>query len=95
MPELPDTPAFELSPDWICEVVSPSTAAIDRAEKMPIYARERVAHLWLVDPIVQTLEAYRLESGHWILLGVWRGDANVKVEPFEVFELESAGLWAK
>jgi hypothetical protein len=37
MPELPDAPAFELAPDWICEVVSPSTATIDRAEKMPIY----------------------------------------------------------
>jgi Uma2 family endonuclease len=95
MPELPDAAAFELSPDWICEVVSPSTAAIDRAEKMPIYARERVAHLWLVDPLAQTLEAYRLEGGHWILLGAWRGDAKVKVEPFEVFELELAGLWAK
>ena len=51
MPELPDAAAFELAPDWICEVLSPSTAASDRAEKMPIYARERVAHVWLVDPI--------------------------------------------
>jgi Uma2 family endonuclease len=95
MPVLPDAAAFELPPDWVCEVVSPSTAALDRAEKMPIYARERVAHMWLVDPIAQTLEAYRLEGGRWMLLGTWRGDAKVKVEPFEVFELELAGLWAK
>jgi Uma2 family endonuclease len=95
MPQLPDAAAFELAPDWVCEVLSPSTTATDRAEKMPIDARERVTHVWLVDPMAQTLEACRLENGRWMLLGTWRGDAKVHVEPFEVFELELAGLWAK
>ena len=95
MPELPDAAAFELAPDWVCEVLSPSTAATDRAEKMPIYARERVGHIWLVDPIAQTLEAYRLEQGRWSLLGTWRDDAVVRVEPFEALGLELAGLWAR
>jgi hypothetical protein len=62
---------------------------------MPIYARERVAHLWLVDPLPQTLEAYRLVDGRWSLLGTWRDDATVRTEPFEVFGLELAGLWAR
>jgi Uma2 family endonuclease len=95
MPELPDAAAFELAPDWICEVLSPSTAATDRAEKMPIYARERVAYAWLVDPIARTLEALRLDGARWTLLGTWRDDAKVHVEPFEAFELELGGLWAK
>jgi Uma2 family endonuclease len=95
MPELPDATAFELAPDWVCEVLSPSTAATDRAEKLPIYARERVGHVWLVDPVAKTLEACRLENGRWMLLGTWRDDAKVRVEPFEAFELELAGLWAK
>jgi Uma2 family endonuclease len=95
MPELPDASAFELAPDWICEVLSPSTAATDRAEKLPIYAREHVGHVWLVDPIAKTLEACHLESGRWVLLGTWRDDAKVRVAPFEAFELELAGLWAK
>lgn len=95
MPELPDAAAFELAPDWICEVLSPSTAASDRAEKMPIYARERVAHLWLVDPIARTLEACRLENARWMLLGTWRDNANVRVGPFESFELELSSLWTK
>ena len=95
MPELPDAAVFELSPDWACEVLSPSTAATDRAEKMPIYARERVGHVWLVDPIARTLEAFRLEGRGWYLLGTWRDDAILRVEPFEVFDLELAGLWAK
>jgi Uma2 family endonuclease len=83
MPELPDTAAFELAPDWICEVLSPSTAATDRAEKMPIYGREAVAHAWLVDPIARTLEAFRLEGGRWMVLATGRGDGKVRVEPFE------------
>jgi hypothetical protein len=40
MPELPDVAAFELAPDWICEVLSPSTEAADRADKLPIYAEQ-------------------------------------------------------
>jgi Uma2 family endonuclease len=95
MPELPDAAAFELAPDWVCEVLSPATAATDRAGKMPIYARERVAHVWLVDPIARTLEAYRLAGDHWTLVGTWRDDAKVHVEPFDALELELAGLWAK
>src|ERR1017187_611152 len=67
MPELPDASSFELPPDWVCEVLSPSTAAVDRAEKMPIYARERVAHAWLVDPIPKTLEAFGLEDNRWVV----------------------------
>jgi Uma2 family endonuclease len=94
MPELPDAAAFELAPDWVCEVLSPSTAATDRAEKMPIYAREEVAHTWLVDPLARTLEAYRLEGDRWSLLGTWRDDAKVRAEPFEIFGLQLSGLWA-
>ena len=95
MPEVPDAAAFELSPDWVCEVLSPSTAATDRAEKLPIYAREGVGHVWLVDPIARTLEACRLEGNRWLLLGTWRDDAKVRVDPCEAVELELGGLWAR
>ena len=95
MPELPNTAAFELAPDWVCEVLSASTAATDRAQKMPIYARERVAYLWLVDPVMRTLEACRLDGDRWTILGSWRDDAKVRVEPFEAVELELGGLWAR
>ena len=56
MPELPDAAAFELPPDWACEVLSPSTAPTDRAEKMPVYAREGVAYVWLVDPVARAAQ---------------------------------------
>src|SRR5262245_41705129 len=34
MPEVPNVAAFTQPPDWVCEVISPSTGTIDRARKM-------------------------------------------------------------
>ena len=93
MPELPETAFFPVRPDWACEVLSESTAVMDRSLKMPIYARARVAHLWLVDPILQTLEAYRLEETRWILLGTFHGEARIRTEPFDAVELDLGALW--
>ena len=62
MPVLEDVPYFTQTPDWVCEIVSPSTARTDRVRKMPIYAREQVGYLWLVDPSACTLEVYRHRS---------------------------------
>jgi Uma2 family endonuclease len=95
MPELPDATAFELAPDWVCEVLSPTTAATDRADKMPIYAAQAVRHLWLIDPLTRTLEAYRLESGRYSVLGTWHGDATSPIEPFEAVPLDLGALWSK
>lgn len=93
MPELPSTAYFETVPDWICEVLSPSTAAEDRADKMPIYADAGVAYAWLIDPLLRTLEVMRLESSRWSVRGTFRGDALVRAEPFDSIELSLAGLW--
>jgi Uma2 family endonuclease len=95
MPEMPQVAAFSLAPDWVCEVLSPSTAALDRARKMTVYAREGVGHLWLVDPVLQTLEVYRREHGGWFVLGTHVGEARVRAEPFEALELELGALWAR
>ena len=95
MPELPETAWFELAPDWVCEILSPSTARIDRALKMPIYAREGVAHLWLVDPDARTLEIYRLQDdGHWLLLNTLKDDDPVQQPPFEAVGFSLGSLWA-
>jgi len=93
MPELPETAWFGLAPDWVCEVLSPSTAARDRTDKMAIYAAAAVAHLWFVDPTVRTLEAYRLESARWVLLTSLRESVRARIEPFDAVELDLARLW--
>jgi Uma2 family endonuclease len=94
MPRFPRENAFfTLAPDWLCEVVSPSTQAFDRGEKMDIYAREQVQFAWLVDPLAKLLEVFRLKGDKWLRLGTWRGDARVRAEPFDAIELELGALW--
>ena len=94
LPYAPDTAFVSVPPDWICEVLSPSTATIDRAKKLRIYAREQVAHAWLIDPIVRTLEVLRLEHGRWTILGTHVGSEVVRAEPFTEIDLDLASLWA-
>jgi Uma2 family endonuclease len=93
MAAVPNVAAFELAPDWVCEVVSPSTAQIDRARKMQIYARESVGHLWLVDPLARTIEAYRLRAGQWIVASTHGGSEPIRAEPFDGVEIDPARWW--
>ena len=53
----------------------------------------RVRHIWLIDPLAKTLEVFRLSDGQWIRAAASAGDEKVRVEPFEVFELELGALW--
>jgi Uma2 family endonuclease len=93
LPGLPDDAYFTLAPDWICEVVSPSTAALDRTRKLAIYARERVGHAWLVDPLARTLEVLRLEGERWTIVSTGSDAAVVRAEPFDALELDLTLLW--
>ncbi|MFP2928635.1 Uma2 family endonuclease [Pyxidicoccus sp. 3LG] len=95
LPEVPDAVGWELAPDWLCEVLSPSTEALDRNRKMAVYAREGVKHVWLVDPHAQTLEVYRLGGGDWRLLGTHTGNAAVRAEPFDALPLKLTSLWQR
>jgi Uma2 family endonuclease len=95
MPEVPDVAWFELAPDWVCEVLSPSTARLDRIEKLPIYAQAGVGFVWLVDPGARTLEVYRRDGAHWLLVGSHADDARVRAVPFDAIELELDALWLK
>lgn len=93
LPARPDEAFFSLAPDWICEVLSPSTAALDRTKKLAVYARERVGHAWLVDPIVRTLEILRFENGRWTILSTWSDAAVVRAEPFDALAIDLTLLW--
>lgn len=95
MPELPDVAAFTLAPDWVAEVLSPSTARLDRVGKLPVYAREGVGHVWLIDPVAQTLEVFRLDGARYALVLTAGGDAVVRAEPFDAIELALPALWAR
>lgn len=93
MSRLPDTAFFPLAPDWVCEVLSPSTASIDRGKKLGVYARERVSLAWLVDPLARSLEVLRLEGHQWTSLTQHRESDVVRVPPFEDVEIPLGRLW--
>lgn len=96
MPELPETAYFTLWPDWICEVLSPSTAKLDRDEKLPLYAEQGVPHVWLVDPIAKLLEVHILDADErrWGEVRIHQGTDVVRAAPFDAIELELAALWS-
>jgi hypothetical protein len=94
LPVLPDAAFLTTPPDWICEVLSPSTEKMDRTEKMPIYAAFGVQYAWLVQPRRRTLEAYQLRDGAWAAIAGYREVARARIPPFDAIELELAALWA-
>ena len=93
MPELPDTAYFALAPDWTCEVLSASTRKLDLLRKRPIYAREGVLHLWLIDPVDQILEAFELHEGQWLLIASAQDDEPVSIRPFDAITFSLGELW--
>ena len=93
LPVLPETTYFELAPDWVCEVHSPSTRRIDRFEKLSIYQREKVAYLWFVDPDTRGLEAYELRDNKWVLLASLKDNDKVCVAPFDAVTFSLGVLW--
>lgn len=94
MPQIPRVAAFTLSPDWVCEVLSPSTAGKDRSKKLPIYSREHVSHVWFSDPDAKTLESLLLDGESYRVHAVFASDTKVRAVPFDAIELDLATLWA-
>ncbi len=95
MPQVPDVVGIELAPDWICEVLSPATARVDLMVKLPVYAKQGVAHAWIVDATNQTLQVFRLAGPNWILAGTYGGEGKVRAEPFDAIELDLGAWWPR
>ena len=95
MPAPPRDAFITLTPDWICEVLSPATGRFDRTRKLPLDARLGIPYLWLLDPSLETLETYRLETGHWVLLATRSADDVVRAEPFEAIEVDLKRVWGR
>lgn len=91
---LPEGSWFDLAPDWVCEIASPSTEQFDRSVKLPLYATDEVAFLWLVDPLARRLEVYRRDRGRWRVEATFAGAQIVSAEPFEAVAIELHRLWS-
>jgi Uma2 family endonuclease len=91
--ELPDKAFFEVAPDWICEVISPSAEKYDKGDKRPIYAHYAVPHLWHVDPRAKTLEVFRLQGRDWLLTHTFVDREDVSAPPFDAITFSLGLLW--
>ena len=94
LPELPETAWIEIAPDWVCEVLSPSTESYDRGDKRLIYAEAGVTHVWHINPLLKMLEVFELKDGKWLLLNVFSDDARVVAAPFAEFDFSLGLLWS-
>jgi hypothetical protein len=92
--KVPDIQVAEIVDGELHASPRPSTALLDRAKKLAIYAREGVAHAWIVDPLAGTLEVMRLENGRWTILAAHSGPVVVRAEPFADIDLDLSALWA-
>lgn len=93
LPTIPQGHRFTVPPDWVCEVLSPSTARTDRIDKMPLYAHHGVSFLWLVDPLQHTLEVFALAAGRWSMVGAYQEQDQVQAPPFTEITIPLAELW--
>jgi Uma2 family endonuclease len=91
-----DAPFWTVAPDWVCEILSESTARADRMKKVPIYARENVAHVWLIEPRDQTIEVLKLRDHAYQLVGTWGGtEEPFAIEPFEAVSFPPSAFWGR
>ncbi len=94
LPTVPEGAFFTVTPDWVCEVLSPSSETSDRLEKLPRYAASGVWHAWLVSPPRRSIEAFRLHDGMWLAIAIHQGDVRARIEPFDAIEIDLGRLWA-
>ncbi len=92
-PQSEETNWISAVPDWVCEVLSPSTIRVDKVKKMGIYAEHGLPHLWLIDPLARTLDVFELQSGRWVVLGTFVENDKARAEPFSEVEIELGNLW--
>ncbi|HVT46089.1 MAG TPA: Uma2 family endonuclease [Thermoanaerobaculia bacterium] len=90
---LPDQAAMTVTPDWVCEVLSPATAAMDRERKLPLYAKYEVESAWLIDAKRRSLEVYVRESGGWRVAAVHDDRVPLRAYPFDAVAIDLRALW--
>jgi Uma2 family endonuclease len=93
LPRLPDEAYHTLAPDWVCEVISPSTEQVDRIKKKRIYSRAGVEWYWLVHPVAQTLEVLQRAGSMWQEIDLFSGDEIVRARPFRDIEIPLSEWW--
>jgi Uma2 family endonuclease len=87
-----------IRPDWVCEILSPSTMRRDRGHKQQTYHRAGIGHYWLVEPLDGLLWVYRWSpEGYTQVAAIGAEDVPagelVRVEPFDAIGIDLADLF--
>jgi Uma2 family endonuclease len=91
----PEGHPVEARPEWVCEILSPSTARYDLVQKQRTLHLHQVPHYWIVDPEHSTLTVLRWsETAYLRVLDAGIGDV-VRAEPFEEVEIDIAELFGQ
>jgi Uma2 family endonuclease len=75
------------TPDFICEVLSASTARYDAGEKLEAYFRAGVPHYWMADPAIQMVTILEHTARGYLIVKVAVPGETVRIEPFEGVEI--------
>ena len=95
-PTLPEPDARGLVtvvPDWICEVLSTSTASTDQGKKRRAYHRAGVEHYWLLDPTNRTLTVLERVDRDYLIVLAAGADEVVRAPPFDAVEMAVAEMF--
>jgi len=100
VPELPDIRPMRIKPDWVCEILSPSTMRRDRGHKQRTYHRAGVGHYWLVEPVDGAIWSYRWSAeGYAEVASIEAEDVPagelVRLEPFDAIGIDLAGIFVR
>lgn len=94
-PDYLDSKFIEVPPDWICEVLSPTTEDVDKTSKRRIYATFGVDHLWYIDPRPRHLEVFVRQDRDWLLTHTFTEQDDVCASPFADVSFPLSLLWPK
>lgn len=93
VPDRPKGRPVRIRPDWVCEILSPTTAARDLGPKLRTYHRCGVPHYWLVDAEHETLTVHRWgPDGYVVALTAGKTDV-IHAEPFDAIDLAVGSLF--
>ena len=95
VPERPRGKPVRTAPDWVCEILSASTASRDLGYKRRNYHQAGVGHYWVVDPERQLLQVFRWRQDGYALALSARAGETVGVEPFDAISLDLSDLFGR
>lgn len=82
-------------PDWVCEILSPTTTERDLGTKRLHYCAAGIGHYWIIDPAYSTLLVLRnMGKAFVVAAAATCDDKNIALEPFPDLHLDLRALFA-